>query len=198
MEETLSYDDVLLVPQYSDIRSRSEVSLDTNLKNNITLSLPVIASPMDTITETAMAIAIDIAGGTSVIHRYNSIEIQSRLVSMAQDMTSELKGSAGCVGAAIGITGDYMPRAMSLVSAGASFLCLDVAHGHHVMMMEALRSLTGGPTRYDAILAAAPSVPHASKPAMASLAYKQSWSVQKLTEMCRLSPTEGLEVLEIS
>lgn len=141
MEETLSYDDVLLVPQYSDIRSRSEVSLDTNLKNNITLSLPVIASPMDTITETAMAIAIDIAGGTSVIHRYNSIEIQSRFVSMAQDMTSELKGSAGCVGAAIGITGDYMPRAMSLVSAGASFLCLDVAHGHHVMMMEALRSL---------------------------------------------------------
>ena len=86
MQETFSYDDVLLAPQYSDIKSRSEVSISTDLGNNVTLKLPVIASPMDTITEAAMAIAIGISGGTSVIHRYNSIEMQSRFVSMAQDM----------------------------------------------------------------------------------------------------------------
>jgi IMP dehydrogenase len=141
MQETFSYDDVLLAPQYSDIKSRSEVSISTDLGNNVALKLPVIASPMDTITEAAMAIAIGINGGTSVVHRYNSIEMQSRFVSMAQDMTTELKGSAGIVGAAIGITDDYMSRAMSLVSAQASFLCLDVAHGHHIMMKEALQNL---------------------------------------------------------
>ena len=48
--ESLSYDDILLMPQYSDIRSRTEVSTTTDLGNGLKLRLPVLASPMDTIS----------------------------------------------------------------------------------------------------------------------------------------------------
>ena len=52
--DTLSYDDVLLVPQYSDIRSRAEINIGTDLGNGLSLTLPIFSSPMDTITEVAM------------------------------------------------------------------------------------------------------------------------------------------------
>jgi len=141
MKEAFSYDDVLLLPQYSDIRSRSEVSLRTDLKNNLHINLPVIASPMDTISEAAMAFCVGQRGGTAVIHRYNSIEYQARMISMAQDLAATNNLTSFVVGAAIGITDDYMNRAICTMSANASFLCVDVAHGHHIMMKEALQNL---------------------------------------------------------
>ena len=133
MDRTYSYDDALLVPQYSDIRSRSEIDISTDLGKTIELQLPVIASPMDTISEGAMASAMGRVGGCAIIHRYNTIEEQA----------SELKRVATptIAGGAIGISGDYMERASALVDAGASFLCIDVAHGHHIMMKEALWEL---------------------------------------------------------
>ena len=54
----LSYDDVLLKPQFSDIESRSEVSLGSELDENNRFELPIIASPMDTVVESDMAIAV--------------------------------------------------------------------------------------------------------------------------------------------
>ena len=72
MQELLSYDDVLLKPRYSDIKSRSEVSIGTDLTKGVQLDFPVIASPMDTIAEAAMASALGEHGGTAVVHRYNS------------------------------------------------------------------------------------------------------------------------------
>ena len=141
MQEFLSYDDVLLSPQYSNIRSRSEISLTTNLKNSLTLELPLIASPMDTIAETAMAVALNDSGGVAVIHRYNSIEMQSRYVSMAHDIGNSKGDIDNIVGAAIGVSGDFIERASSALAAGASFLCVDVAHGHHILMREALEAL---------------------------------------------------------
>ena len=74
MQKSLSYDDVLLVPQYSDIRSRTEVSTLTDLGAGLTLGLPIISSPMDTITETSMAFVMGTMGGTGIVHRYNTIE----------------------------------------------------------------------------------------------------------------------------
>ena len=73
-QKTLSFDDVLLVPQKSNIETRKQVSLDCNI-GDTTFSLPIISSPMDTVTESEMAYTIDSAGGLGIIHRYNSIEI---------------------------------------------------------------------------------------------------------------------------
>ena len=143
MNKTLSYDDVLLVPQYSDIRSRSEVSLETNLGNNLVLSSPVLSSPMDTISEAPMAAAIGRFGGSAIVHRYNSAQEQCSIVDMAL-------GSAGVainIGGAVGISDDYALRSKMLINAGVTFLCVDVAHGHHILMKEALKEIrdTVGP-----------------------------------------------------
>lgn len=128
----LSYDDVLLEPQYSDIRSRSEIDISTDLSKGVKLALPIFASPMDTISESAMANALGACGGSAIIHRYNSIDEQARHVSKSQDTH---------VGAAIGVSGDFLERAREVVACGADFICVDVAHGHHVMMQEALGEL---------------------------------------------------------
>ena len=143
MNKTLSYDDVLLVPQYSDIRSRSEVTLEADLGNNLILSSPVLSSPMDTISEAPMAAAMGTFGGSAIIHRYNSIQQQCSLVSMA----NEIAGFDIDVGGAVGISDDFALRSKMLVNAGATFLCVDVAHGHHILMKEALEQIrdTVGP-----------------------------------------------------
>ena len=141
MKEFLSYDDVLLKPKYSDIRSRNEISLQTKLGHNLSLDFPVLASPMDTVSEALMASTIGKHGGTAVIHRYNSPEIEARHVSMALDLSAASNKEDIIVGAAVGVSGDYMERAIKVVSAGASFICIDVAHGHHIMMKEALGNL---------------------------------------------------------
>lgn len=135
MLKAQAYDDVLLVPQYSDIRSRSEIDISTNLGKNVNLQLPVISSPMDTISESSMATCMNNSGGCAVIHRYNSIEQQARLVSEA--MTNE----DVVVGAAIGISGDFLNRASVMRALGVSFICVDVAHGHHILMKEAIETL---------------------------------------------------------
>jgi IMP dehydrogenase len=131
-----SYDDVLLVPQYSDIRSRSEIVLDADLGNNLKLKFPIIASPMDTVSEQHMAIGMANHGASAVIHRYNTIEQQAAMVNSALEA-----GTSGAVGAAIGISGDFLNRASVLRAIGVDFICVDVAHGHHIMMKDALGKL---------------------------------------------------------
>ena len=136
--ETLTYDDVLLVPQYSDIESRKEVSLKSDLDQDRGLSfeLPIIASPMDTICEVKMAILMARMGGLGIVHRYNTVQKQC---DMAETIFENV--AADKVGFAIGISGDYLERAKQLVSLGARILCVDVAHGDHILMRHALTHL---------------------------------------------------------
>lgn len=74
--EGLTYDDVLLVPAYSEVLPR-EVNLKTKFSRNITLNVPVVAAAMDTVTESALAIAIAQQGGIGVVHKNMSIERQA-------------------------------------------------------------------------------------------------------------------------
>jgi len=134
MRQAYSFDDVLLVPKYSNIRSRSEVDLSSNL-GKYKLDLPVISSPMDTISEASMVTSMYKSGGLGIIHRYNSIEDQSKEVYLAY------ASGAKNVGAAIGMTGDFLDRATAAVDCGANILCVDVAHGHHIVMEECVASL---------------------------------------------------------
>ena len=137
MKRSLAYDDVLLVPQYSDIRSRSEIEIGTDLGAGLELRLPLLSSPMDTISEKEMAVSLSDAGGCSVIHRYNTIEQQTVIASTAL----EEGGADARVGAAVGISGDFLNRASVMRAIGVDFICVDVAHGHHVLMKEALQTL---------------------------------------------------------
>jgi IMP dehydrogenase len=135
IKETLSYDDVLLVPQYSDIRSRTKnVDLKSNLDPNLQLNLPLIASPMDSISESSMAIAMNNAGGFAIIHRYNTLEEQINILKLFPK-NQKIKAFA------IGVTGDFLERAEQLINNGANLICLDIAHGHHTLMKEAIEKL---------------------------------------------------------
>jgi IMP dehydrogenase len=66
--EGLTYDDVLLVPNYSEVLPR-EVSIQSKFSRNITLNVPVVSAAMDTVTESAMAIAMAREGGIGVLHK---------------------------------------------------------------------------------------------------------------------------------
>ncbi len=74
--EGLTFDDVLLVPDYSEVLPR-EVSTESKFSRNITLKLPVVAAAMDTVTEASMAIAMAQNGGIGVIHKNMTIEQQA-------------------------------------------------------------------------------------------------------------------------
>ncbi len=77
--EGLTFDDVLLVPSYSEVMPR-EVSLNTMLSRNIQMKIPIISAAMDTVTEASLAIAIAREGGIGVIHKNMSIEDQAKQV----------------------------------------------------------------------------------------------------------------------
>ena len=81
LEETVCFDDVLLKPRYSNIKSRSEVDIGNDLGNQH-YYLPIISSPMDTVTEEEMCLAMAGRGGLGVIHRYNSIDAQQKTMKI--------------------------------------------------------------------------------------------------------------------
>ncbi len=110
--EGLTFDDVLLVPAYSEILPR-EVNLSTRFSRNIELKIPFVTAAMDTVTESAMAIAIAREGGIGVIHKNMSIEEQARQVAivkraengMIYDPVTIKRGST--VGQALGMMAEY-------------------------------------------------------------------------------------------
>ena len=76
-KEGLTFDDVLLVPKYSDITSRSQTDLSTKLSRNISINIPFVSANMDTVTESLMASAMARAGGIGIIHRFLTIKEQA-------------------------------------------------------------------------------------------------------------------------
>lgn len=138
----LTYDDIQLVPKFSSIKSRSNVSLRTKLSRNYDLLIPIVGSPMDTVCETDMAIKLFRMGGVGCIHRFNTPEEQSAMIS---DLKYRIYGDNGeshlwydwepndniPIMAAIGVSENDKYRAELLVKAGANVLLIDVAHGDH-------------------------------------------------------------------
>ena len=133
-ELTYSYDDVLLAPQRSSIKSRSEVELKTHLSKDFSLNLPIISSNMDSVTGKEMAISLGKMGGISILPRFNSIKEEV-------EMLKEVKKEFVKVGASIGIKGDYKDRAKVLIENGADCLVIDVAHGHMEKVLEVTREI---------------------------------------------------------
>src|SRR6478752_1954980 len=87
--EALTYDDVLLVPAYSEILPR-ETNTSSRLTRNITLNVPIVSAAMDTVTEAELAIAIALEGGLGFIHKNMKIELQAEQVRKVKRSQSGL------------------------------------------------------------------------------------------------------------
>src|SRR5246127_4909715 len=87
LEEALTFDDVLLVPAYSEVLPR-DVSLASQLTRDIRVNLPVVSAAMDTVTEARLAITIAQEGGIGIIHKNMSIDSQARQVARGKKFQS--------------------------------------------------------------------------------------------------------------
>lgn len=133
IRNTYSFDDVLLVPRYNTIASRSDpdIDLSSDLAKQLKISIPFVSSCMDTVTEDRMAAEMWKNGGLGVVHRYNTIEKQ---VGMAKQIQQ-----AGCKAAfAVGANGDAYERLSSLYDVGVNIFCIDIAHGDSTVMGSAI------------------------------------------------------------
>jgi IMP dehydrogenase len=131
----LTYDDVLIVPQKSDVRSRREPDLSSRLTRNIRIEKPFVSANMDTVTEADMAIAMDQQGAFGILHRFMSITDQ---VAQIESMR---KAGVKNIGASIGVNQDFRDRAKALIDSGVNVVTIDIAHGHSVAMLETLKWL---------------------------------------------------------
>jgi IMP dehydrogenase len=142
----LTFDDVLLIPQYSEILP-GDTSVVSRFSRNIALNTPVVSAAMDTVTEDRMAIAMAIEGGIGVVHRNQAPERQAEQVAAVKaapvpaDAAHANLDSSGRlrVAAAVGVGSDSVLRAELLVKAGVDALCVDTAHGHTRNVIEAVK-----------------------------------------------------------
>lgn len=131
----LTFDDVLLVPSKSEVRSRLDPDLSTPLTKSILLTKPFLSANMDTVTESEMAIGMSKLGAIGILHRFMSISDQRVQIQKMKE------GGVQVLAASIGVNQDAMERAQALVEEGVQLLTIDIAHGHSVLMMETLQKL---------------------------------------------------------
>ena len=133
IKEALTFDDVLLLPQFSSIIP-ANTNININLSNTINLKIPFISSAMDTVTESKMAIAMARSGGIGIIHR--NLEIKKQCNEIKKVKKNGLK-----VGAAIGTSQQELNRARSLVDSGVDMIVIDTAHGHSNNVLKILNKI---------------------------------------------------------
>lgn len=131
----LTFDDVLLIPSKSEVRSRRDPSLKSQLTKNISIETPVISANMDMVTESEMAIAMNKLGAIGILHRFASIEQQVNFVRQVKE------SGAKNISASIGVNDDFKERTDAVVKAGVNIVTIDIAHGHSVAMMEVMKWL---------------------------------------------------------
>lgn len=131
----LTFDDVLIVPAKSEVRSRRDPQLTSHLTKKRTIETPIISANMDTITESEMAICMHQLGGAGILHRFASIEDQVAFVEKVK------ASGASLLSASIGVNTDFKERATALIKAGVNVMTIDIAHGHSVAMMDVMKWL---------------------------------------------------------
>lgn len=148
-KDALTFDDVLLVPQYSEI-TPDMADVSTKLTNTFKMNVPFLSAAMDTVSEHKLVTALALAGGLGVIHKNMSIADQAKEVEMVKNYEFDNekykralidKKGRLCVGAAIGVTADMMDRVHALLDAGVDVFVLDSAHGDSKNIINAIKNL---------------------------------------------------------
>lgn len=130
MKESLSFDDVLLSPRFSNIKSRKDVKISTTVATRF-LPLPIISSNMDTVTNEVMARTMSQHGGVGCLHRFQSVE----------DNIRQYINSQSYPWVSVGLGSAELERAEALYSVGANVFVLDVAHGASMEVVKQTKEL---------------------------------------------------------
>lgn len=136
----LGFEDVTLVPQYSDVSSQNPPTLKTRISKNVFQDIPILSSNMDTITEYAMAQAMMKCGGAGVIHRYQEIDEQVKMTRELKFYKTETHSSNPII-ASVGVREEEKKRAEALAQEGIDCFCLDIAHGDSLALYKFLEYL---------------------------------------------------------
>ena len=155
IKEALTFDDVLLTPNYSNILP-SDVSTNTNLSGNINLQIPLLSSAMDTVTESKMAISIAKAGGLGIIHR--NLDIKRQIIEINKVISKKLP-----VGAAVGAGSAEFKRAEALLKQNITMIVVDTAHGHTKKVAEIIKKIKKIKSKNTALCAGNIATPEAAK-----------------------------------
>lgn len=131
MKEALTFDDLQIIPKYSDVISRKDCDLSSKVTSKIKLRIPVVSSPMDSVTEWGMMAELNKLGGLGILHRFMDIpEMMSNIGKCEFDP----------VVIAIGVK-EYQERVAHAYSYGVKTFLIDVAHGHHKLVENTIKSL---------------------------------------------------------
>ena len=131
IKEALTFDDVTLAPNYSEILP-SDAETKVTLTKNLKLKIPLLSSAMDTVTESKMAIALAKAGGIGVIHR--NLDVKKQLLEIKKVKKQKL-----LVGAAVGAGPNEFVRAKAIIKEGVDLIVVDTAHGHTKKVAEIIK-----------------------------------------------------------
>lgn len=133
LEVSLTFDDIQILPKYSEIQSRSECNISTKVTKTFKIDKPYISAPMDTVTGYEMAKRMMELSGLGCIHRFMSIDESVEIVE-------KLKYDRGFLGkykypicASVGVTEGEKERVDKLINAGCDIILIDVAHGNTIM-----------------------------------------------------------------
>ena len=155
IKEALTFDDVTLVPKYSEILP-SQVDTSIKLTNNLKLRIPLLSSAMDTVTESKMAIAIAKAGGLGVIHR--NLDIKTQISEIKKVKIKKL-----LVGAAVGAGPSEFKRADAILKENIDMIVVDTAHGHTKKVSEIIKFIKKRKNKKTALCAGNIATPEAAK-----------------------------------
>ncbi len=129
----LTFDDILLLPGYTDF-FRNDIDLSTHITKHFSIKIPLVSAPMDTVTESRLAIKLAKLGGIGIIHR--NLTIEDQVAEAKKVLVENLP-----VGVAIGASPGYEKRVAALVEIGIKLLVIDTAHGFAKYVIDALISI---------------------------------------------------------
>lgn len=154
VREGYTFDDVLLVPKYSEIDSRKNVDLSVDLGKNIRLSVPLISANMKNITSEKMAAKVSSLGGLAILHRFYDDPVDGQL-KIINNIKKDNHNAFYNIGVSVGIQpGDYT-AVNKFADSGVKVICVDVAHGHSKNCMRLINFIA---TKYPQILLIAGNV----------------------------------------
>jgi IMP dehydrogenase len=133
-----AFDDVLLIPKVSDIASRSLIDTSVDLGKGVLLDIPIVSANMKHVTGPKLARTIARLGGLALLHRFDNIET---LIFNFNDATDYANKYVNNIGVSVGISEESIDLAKRFIDIGAKILCVDVAHGHHSRVAQAIEKI---------------------------------------------------------